>query len=105
MSGFFPLSENMDELEYNLENKIEMISQVPQWHPELPTGIGYLKDRSRFDSGFFGKKIFEPVEGVKGWTLAICRYSPESSAMLKPLKPHAHGKMLRMHSRCRSAPV
>ncbi|KAH1018158.1 hypothetical protein HUJ05_005972 [Dendroctonus ponderosae] len=54
MSGFFPLSANNDEFEYNLENKIEMVSHGPKLHPELPLGLGSLKDRTRFDSGFFG---------------------------------------------------
>lgn len=55
MAGAFPLSENIDEFKYNLDNKIEMITQLPKTHPELPTGVGKLKDLTRFDTGFFGK--------------------------------------------------
>ncbi|XP_066251922.1 fatty acid synthase-like isoform X2 [Euwallacea similis] len=53
MSGVFPLSENIEEYKENLHNKIEMISPVPRTHPEMPTGFGLLKEKDKFDAGFF----------------------------------------------------
>ncbi|CAG9770337.1 unnamed protein product [Ceutorhynchus assimilis] len=53
ISGNFPLSDNMDEFKYNLDNKIEMITIGDKVHPEIPPGVGKLKDPTRFDTGFF----------------------------------------------------
>lgn len=55
MSGIFPLADNVDEFKEKLYNKVDMVTKVPRVHPEMPAGFGFLKDKTRFDTGFFGK--------------------------------------------------
>ncbi|XP_066144651.1 fatty acid synthase-like isoform X2 [Euwallacea fornicatus] len=53
MSGVFPLSDNIEEFQKNLYNKTEMISHIPSNDPEMPSGFGLLKEKNKFDAGFF----------------------------------------------------
>ncbi|XP_050299271.1 fatty acid synthase-like isoform X2 [Anthonomus grandis grandis] len=56
MAGMFPLSENIEEYQYNLEHKIEMVTEIPSLHPEMPPRFGKMTEKSStsFDAGFFG---------------------------------------------------
>lgn len=48
----------MEELKNNLYNKVNLTQRIPDnWHeslPEVPIMMGKLKDKTRFDAGFFG---------------------------------------------------
>jgi len=58
VSGVFPLAENIDELKEKLYRKENMVSKIPSTHPDMPDGFGLLKDKTRFDAGYFGKLIW-----------------------------------------------
>ncbi|KAL5284794.1 hypothetical protein ACFFRR_006855 [Megaselia abdita] len=58
MSGRFPNSHNVDELEYNLYNKVDMIDDDERrWRhtsPETVKRSGKIYDLEKFDATFFG---------------------------------------------------
>lgn len=60
MSGRFPEADNLHQLLYNLENKIDMITEDNRrWnaadvHPDTPRRCGKVNHIKKFDTGFFG---------------------------------------------------
>lgn len=55
ISGIFPLAENIDEFKEKLYRKENMLTKRYSPHPDLPNGFGFLKDKTRFDAGYFGR--------------------------------------------------
>ncbi|KAG5679907.1 hypothetical protein PVAND_009443 [Polypedilum vanderplanki] len=58
VSGRFPRARNMNELTYNLYNKINMVDdEETRWHhthPDIPKLSGKVGDLDKFDATFFG---------------------------------------------------
>uniref|UniRef100_A0A1B0B9K0 Fatty acid synthase n=1 Tax=Glossina palpalis gambiensis TaxID=67801 RepID=A0A1B0B9K0_9MUSC len=58
MAGKFPNCHNIDEYEYKLYNKIDMIDDDERrwrhFHPEIPKRSGKIYDLEKFDATFFG---------------------------------------------------
>lgn len=60
ISGKFPEADDLAQLRYNLENKIDMITEDNRrWdleavHPEVPRRSGKVNHVTKFDGGFFG---------------------------------------------------
>ncbi|XP_043469513.1 fatty acid synthase-like [Leptopilina heterotoma] len=58
MSGKFPNCDNIDELQNNLLNKIDCITNSKaRWdyeHPQVPPRIGIMNNVDKFDNAFFG---------------------------------------------------
>lgn len=58
ISGRFPEADNIQQFRYNLENKVDMITEDNRrWdivHPELPRRSGKVNFVTKFDAGFFG---------------------------------------------------
>lgn len=54
IAGAFPLSNNFDELRYNLYNKVDMVaSEIKRLHPDIPKRCGRIPDITKFDADFF----------------------------------------------------
>ncbi|CAD6995489.1 unnamed protein product [Ceratitis capitata] len=58
MAGKFPNSHNIEEYEYNLYNKIDMVDDDERrwrhFNPEIPKRSGKIHDLEKFDATFFG---------------------------------------------------
>ncbi|XP_063541437.1 fatty acid synthase-like isoform X1 [Cydia strobilella] len=58
VSGYFPDSDSVVELQENLFNKVDLISGDPRrWklaHPEIPQRTGKINHVNKFDASFFG---------------------------------------------------
>ncbi|XP_067616135.1 fatty acid synthase isoform X2 [Eurosta solidaginis] len=58
MAGKFPNSHNIEEYEYNLYNKIDMVDDDERrwrhFNPEIPKRSGKIYDLEKFDATFFG---------------------------------------------------
>ncbi|XP_053963784.1 fatty acid synthase [Anastrepha ludens] len=58
MAGKFPNSHNIEEYEYNLYNKIDMVDDDERrwrhFNPEIPKRAGKIHDLEKFDATFFG---------------------------------------------------
>lgn len=58
MSGTFPGAYNVDEFEYKLYNKIDMVSKETRYefiYLDQPERAAIIPVNDKFDSGFFGK--------------------------------------------------
>lgn len=59
MSGTFPGALNIDEFEYKLYNKIDMVSKETRFefiYLDQPERAGIIPVNDKFDCGFFGKQ-------------------------------------------------
>ncbi|KAM3964045.1 LOW QUALITY PROTEIN: fatty acid synthase-like [Aphomia sociella] len=58
ISGSFPATDSVKELQENLFNKVDLISgDIGRWdviHPEIPQRIGKINNLNKFDANFFG---------------------------------------------------
>lgn len=58
LAGKYAESDNVHEFEYNLYNKVDMVTEDRRrWdvkHPEIPARAGKIPTVNKFDAGFFG---------------------------------------------------